>query len=285
MTDPTAGSTSHSEMSCHVPSSLEWSYFAGLFDGEGCIRIVWHNMKRRKTRWQMNLAISNTHRDVLLWVQGTFGGGVYSEERKVPNQRRRFQWYSNHSSMQYRLLEGMLPYLIIKKEQAEIALAFLQTTKNSHVSGKVVKLDNEEVARRDEAARKLRELRWKEYPPLPKKEIQNKACLFCLSAFSTKSNTHRYCSTKCWSAFRAKSIRDKLKSSGLTSKGTIPKGPNAISIGLKRAYVEGRRRPNTKTHCVHGHPFDATNTYWYLGCRHCKTCRHLHSAKWSLKSK
>ena len=27
-----------------------------------------------------------------------------------------------------------------------------------------------------------------------------------------------------------------------------------------------------RTHCIHGHPFDAVNTYIYRGMRHCRAC-------------
>lgn len=30
-----------------------------------------------------------------------------------------------------------------------------------------------------------------------------------------------------------------------------------------------------KTHCPQGHPYDATNTYWWNGWRHCRTCMGL----------
>lgn len=42
--------------------------------------------------------------------------------------------------------------------------------------------------------------------------------------------------------------------------------------GWQRLPVRGLPR-SLKTHCKHGHPFDAENTYWHSGYRYCKTCR------------
>lgn len=35
-----------------------------------------------------------------------------------------------------------------------------------------------------------------------------------------------------------------------------------------------------KTHCIHGHPFDAVNTWHYKGFRFCKTCRRRRLQSW-----
>lgn len=35
-----------------------------------------------------------------------------------------------------------------------------------------------------------------------------------------------------------------------------------------------------KTHCVHGHPLDESNTYIYGSSRYCKTCRRQRTKAW-----
>jgi len=44
---------------------------------------------------------------------------------------------------------------------------------------------------------------------------------------------------------------------------------------IRDARDKGRlRMPNAgMTACSKGHPFDATNTYWHRGKRHCRTCK------------
>lgn len=40
-----------------------------------------------------------------------------------------------------------------------------------------------------------------------------------------------------------------------------------------------------KTECIHGHPFDDENTYWWQGHRYCRTCRSKVWSEWFKRSK
>jgi len=216
------GFTSPSETLCPAPSSLEWAYLAGLFDGEGCIKIVWKKHKHRKHQWQINIDICNTHCGALLWVKSVFGGRVMSSERKATevNQRRRFHWYCgyNHAVVLH-FLSNMQPYLRIKGEQAKHAIEFLKTSHGR--GGKGVPLSPTELAQRDVLAKKLRELRWQEWPAIPQFEHGPAVCPVCSKGFVRKSQLHTYCSKQCVSNARAKRERARFKAKGLTSRGKL----------------------------------------------------------------
>jgi hypothetical protein len=49
--------------------------------------------------------------------------------------------------------------------------------------------------------------------------------------------------------------------------------PVTRAENLRRGHVGGDRHNRMKTHCLHGHPFDASNTYLYRGRRLCKACQ------------
>lgn len=107
-------------------ADTDWAYLAGLIDGEGCIR----NHVSGHGHINGNLRVYQRAPEVLQWIVDTFEVGYL---RKRPNQelwvyhlQRRFQlkW----------LLEGVLPYLIVKRKQAELILELIESkgTKYQH---------------------------------------------------------------------------------------------------------------------------------------------------------
>ena len=42
-------------------------------------------------------------------------------------------------------------------------------------------------------------------------------------------------------------------------------------------------KKKAQTHCIHGHPFDDENTYFYKGRRQCRTCRRENDLKHKAK--
>lgn len=43
-------------------------------------------------------------------------------------------------------------------------------------------------------------------------------------------------------------------------------------VTMRENLDRGVRPWASRTHCIHGHPFDEANTYEYDGRRHCRTC-------------
>lgn len=119
-----------------IPTETEVAYVAGLFDGEGCVSIHFKTETRNgKGYHQMHVRISNTHEGVLLWVQERFGGNLYNSLPGGKGGHRPgfvLQW-SNKSISPF--LELLLPYLIVKREAAEIGIAFRKLKKNPGRNG------------------------------------------------------------------------------------------------------------------------------------------------------
>jgi hypothetical protein len=55
-------------------------------------------------------------------------------------------------------------------------------------------------------------------------------------------------------------------------------------IALERSWAAHRLLPK-KTHCLHGHVFDAENTYIHRGWRYCRTCDREKKARLAAKKK
>lgn len=210
MQEPTGSVMTHSEM-CS-PSDYDWAYLAGLFDGEGCIKVVWqrlHRTTRKGITWGISLDICNTYRPVLEWVMTKFGGKVYSEERKNPNQRRKFHWYVMDSIAIRTLLTGMQPYLHIKKRQARIAKVAL--VKRPIRDNRGIPLSAEELSIRERAAKLLKWDRHREWAAFAVVPLPIVNCPRCGTAIVPKNKNHQYCSARCRGAYLAAAARAKHK--------------------------------------------------------------------------
>jgi len=109
--------------------SLE--YVAGFFDGEGCVCIS--KSKRKNWEYQtryleyvFSVGIGNTYFPILYFLKDRFGGSLHlnlSGKRKKATYKPFLQWNISGRKAK-RFLEQILPFLIVKKSQAEIGIAF-----------------------------------------------------------------------------------------------------------------------------------------------------------------
>lgn len=109
-----------------MPTELEYSYLAGLIDGEGCIGLYEHiNKKKQWTNtFNMQFSITNTDKNIIEWIQKTFGGKWYIVTKKSQKLSECYKIYFNYENS-YHILNKILPYLIIKKSQCKVAIEFL----------------------------------------------------------------------------------------------------------------------------------------------------------------
>jgi len=98
-------------------------YLAGIVDGEGCINIVKYH-KDNRYRYRLQLRVINTCKELVDWVEERFGGYITSRQR--PNLKVVYEWYIADKAAEL-LLYDMLDYLIVKRQQAYIALDFRAT--------------------------------------------------------------------------------------------------------------------------------------------------------------
>jgi hypothetical protein len=113
-------------------SQIDWARLAAYIDGEGCIRIDLQNPPEDSgftPRHLLEVRVYNCDPRLLLWCRDTFSGGNLKPVRKVPRpgHKQELVWYVG-ADRATKILEGCLPYFILKREQAEIALAFRQLT-------------------------------------------------------------------------------------------------------------------------------------------------------------
>ena len=105
----------------------ERGYIAGLLDGEGHITVIHTFTKRRKNgkrypQYSLQLRISNTDERMIAWLNeklGQWGRPINWVLRG--NRRRCYQWIGI-GARATSLIKAIRPYLVIKGEQADIAL-------------------------------------------------------------------------------------------------------------------------------------------------------------------
>jgi hypothetical protein len=96
-----------------VPEA-ELAYIAGFFDGEGCISAV----ADRRGYVSVRLNISQKFDIPLLFIQARFGGNIRWHRGTV------WHWEA-YGDAALNMLRALLPYLMLKRPQAELAIEFL----------------------------------------------------------------------------------------------------------------------------------------------------------------
>jgi hypothetical protein len=125
-----------------------WSYLAGLFDGEGCISICERKDAKGDNAFIFCIQITNTNTDLMKWLVSHFGGVYYSQDGKSrkANWKPSYRWRVKGRKNEEEFLLGVLPYLVVKREQALLALEFVRL------------FQVKDTTRRLEIATKMREL-------------------------------------------------------------------------------------------------------------------------------
>lgn len=110
-----------------MPESDELSpqYVAGFFDGEGSVGIYFINTGKESgkvdIKFRVNTRITNTNQEVLQRIKAKYGGAIGSSRRNNSNSKWVYNLEFGREDSE-RLLIEILPYLIIKRERAKIAI-------------------------------------------------------------------------------------------------------------------------------------------------------------------
>lgn len=116
-----------------TPTDVDWARLAAYIDGEGCIYINLHrqfypHLNKSYERCYAKVVVSNTDFRIVHWLRDTFGGIAHLERRgkNHPNWAPVMRW-EVCSKLTSDLLRGCYPYLIAKREQADIVFEFQAT--------------------------------------------------------------------------------------------------------------------------------------------------------------
>lgn len=114
-------------------TKTDFAYAAGILDGEGYIAVVSSPSKSRgrtiSTKGKIyihhdsRIYFAMTRPEVAEWFKDRFGGVTYSRKMQG-NWKDQWQWLAMGNENKEILLRGIIPYLKIKKTQAEAVLEY-----------------------------------------------------------------------------------------------------------------------------------------------------------------
>lgn len=119
-------------------NEFDLSYVAGFFDGEGSVCIAESHRKDRLVEYVLACGIGNTYFPILVFLKKRFGGTLHlnlSGQKRKEHYKPFLQWYlSGNKAIKF--LKTILPYLIVKKSQAEVGIAFQEFKGAKRLIGK-----------------------------------------------------------------------------------------------------------------------------------------------------
>lgn len=127
-------------------TTAHWAYAAGIVDGEGCITIK--RTKRVGTfgrpRYIANISVVNSNRAMIDWLHDHFGGSFFERKKQSDFHKRTWAWDAS-ARIAVEFCKGISPYLIAKREQAEILLDLMAGPRTQAISASEAELSRREV--------------------------------------------------------------------------------------------------------------------------------------------
>jgi hypothetical protein len=105
-------------------NEAEKGYISGLFDGEGTIFIGYAKRPDKIVYHRLGVSLTNLNKDVMNWLKEKLGGYITVYKAKSGNVAYRWEV---HDSDKIRFLNLIAPYSIIKKQQIQIGILFMNT--------------------------------------------------------------------------------------------------------------------------------------------------------------
>ena len=125
-------------------------YLAGFFDGEGCIdnQVMYAKPpydNRFYVRPRLRLAQANNGAFILKEIQATFGGSIRHRPKGTGNQQDSASWELLSKDVVIEMLRMLEPLLIIKKQQARLALWWFDNCAGKTIPEAARRAFNEEL--------------------------------------------------------------------------------------------------------------------------------------------
>lgn len=107
-------------------NETERAYIAGIVDGEGSVSMCLRNTKPK--HYDVKVSISNSSKQLIDYLKNLFPlFNIFTQkDKRNKNWKRRYELYSSSLKNIKIFLESILPFLIVKKEQARLLLEYIE---------------------------------------------------------------------------------------------------------------------------------------------------------------
>jgi hypothetical protein len=137
-------------------SQIDYARLAAFIDGEGHLGISVSPPRGRgiTPRHCMVMTVTNTSELLFQWLTSTFGGKAImaNQNHRKPNTKPCWRWLVSELQGE-EIVRRCLPYFIIKREQAEITLAFRNLINETRSCG--AQVDQSVVETREALRRRI----------------------------------------------------------------------------------------------------------------------------------
>lgn len=106
-----------------MKESIEILYLAAIIDGDGYIGIN----KSDERRYKIILEVGNTSKLLVYYLHENYGGNVHGPYKSKKNRKDRFLWKCSTKEA-IKLIKQIQPHLVIKQQQANLALEAWEDT-------------------------------------------------------------------------------------------------------------------------------------------------------------
>ena len=104
-------------------TEIDRCYVAGFFDADGYVGVVQYQTGVNATYFQLKCTITNNNLEILQHFRSKFGGTIHSKDNKREVWLHQYNLVWNAQNCKD-FLSQILPYLRVKKPQAEIAMLY-----------------------------------------------------------------------------------------------------------------------------------------------------------------
>lgn len=143
-----------------ILTEVQAAYLAGIIDGEGCVFIQINEGVLRKN-YSLQCIVASTNFELLYWILETTGVGSIHKRHSRPGNLQGWNYVSTTLNAKS-ILESVLPYLIVKKEQAILGIELQKLCTSAGL-----RATSEQMERKAYLAQRIKDLKRVGVVPVP----------------------------------------------------------------------------------------------------------------------